>query len=162
MSKRAIATLTAALLLGLSAIRLADLWWWRTQTLAAAEDRAANLSSILSEYMRETFAAGDTSLRQLVLHSRRVGGPTAPAASWTPTLVSARAGLTSIGSITVTDASGVIRHSTQPRIVGQSRRDEYVFKLRSAQPIDDLIASTPYAARWRCGCAASKATAPSI
>jgi len=144
VSKRAIATLTVALLLGLSAARLADLWWWRTQTLAAAEERAANLSSILSEYMRETFAAGDASLRQLVLHSRRVGGPTAPAASWVPTLVSARAGLSSLGSITVTDASGIIRHSTQPRIVGQSRRDEYVFKLLSSQAIDDLIASTPY------------------
>ena len=144
MSKRAIATLTAALLLGLSAIRLADLWWWRTQTLAAAEVRAGNLSSILSEYMRETFAAGDASLRQLVLHSRRVGGPAAPPSAWMPTLASARAGLTSIGSITVADATGVIRHSTQPRIVGQSRRDEYAFKVLSSQAIDDLIASTPY------------------
>ena len=47
-----------------------------------AKDLRLNLSSILSEYLRETFAAGDASLRQLVLHSRRVGGPSAPAADW--------------------------------------------------------------------------------
>jgi signal transduction histidine kinase len=144
VSKRAIATLTAALLLGLSGLRLADLWAWRTQTLNAAETRAANLSSILSEYMRETFAAADASLRQLVLHSRRVGGPSAPAAVWLPSLASARAGLTGIGSITVTDAAGTIRHSTQPVIVGQTRRDEYAFKVLSTNAIDDLVASTPY------------------
>jgi len=68
VSKAAIATLTAAVLLGLSAIRQSDLWWFRTQTLSAAETRAANLSSILSEYMRETFGAADASLRQLALH----------------------------------------------------------------------------------------------
>jgi hypothetical protein len=50
VSKRAIATLTAALLLALSGLRLADLWWWRTQTLTAADERAANLDSILSEH----------------------------------------------------------------------------------------------------------------
>ena len=144
MSKRAIATLTVALLLALSGLRTADLWWWRRQTLSAAEARAANLSSILSEYMRETFAAADASLRQLVLHSRRVGGPSAPAGAWLPTLASARAGLTSVGSITVTDAAGTIRHSTQPRIIGESRRNEYAFKLLANSANDDLVASTPY------------------
>jgi len=144
MSKRAIATLTAVLLLALSGIRLADLWWWRRQTLTAAEARAANLSSILSEYMRETFAAADASLRQLALHSRRIGGPSAPAAAWLPTLASARAGLTGVGSISVTDAAGTIRHSTQPRIIGESRRSEYAFKLLSTSTADDLVASTPY------------------
>jgi signal transduction histidine kinase len=144
VSKRAIATLTVAVLLGLSGLRLGDLWWWRTQTLSAADTRAANLASILSEYMRETFAAADASLRQLVLHSRRVGGPSASETAWVPSLASARAGLTSIGSITVTDATGTIRHSTQPRIVGQTRRDEYAFKLLSTHAIDDLVASTPY------------------
>jgi signal transduction histidine kinase len=144
VSKKAIATLTAALLLGLSGVRLGDLLAWRTQTLAAADERAANFASILSEYMRETFAAADASLRQLVLHNRRVGGPSAPVATWLPTLASARAGLTSVGSITVTDATGIIRYSTQPRIVGQSRRDDYAFKLLSSQAIDDLVVSRPY------------------
>jgi signal transduction histidine kinase len=144
VSKGIIATLTAAILLGLSFIRQGDLWWWRTHTLNAAEERAANLSSILSEYLRETFAAGDASLRQLVLHSRRVGGPSAPAAMWLPTLASARAGLTSIGSFTLTDATGVIRYSTQPRIVGQSRRDDYAFKLLSTHANDDLVISRPF------------------
>jgi signal transduction histidine kinase len=146
VSKRVIAALTTVLLAALAAVRVGDLWVWRGQILTASEARAANLSSILSEYLRETLAAGDTTLRQLVLHSRRVGGPSAPASEWIPSMSSARAGLTSIGSISVTDAAGVIRHSTQPRIIGQSRRDEYVFKLLSSHAIDDLVASTPYRA----------------
>jgi signal transduction histidine kinase len=144
VSKTVIATLTTALILALSALRVGDLWVWRGQILAASEARAVNLSSILSEYLRETFAAGDASLRQLVLHSRRIGGPSAAASDWVPSLTSARAGLTSIGSITVTDAAGIIRHSTQPRIIGQARRDDYAFKLLSTHAIDDLVASTPF------------------
>jgi signal transduction histidine kinase len=144
VSKLVIATLTIGVLLTLSALRLGDLWWWRTQTLNQAEARAANLSSILSEYLRETFAASDASLRQLALHSRRVGGPTAPASEWMPSLTSARAGLTGVGSLTVTDAAGTIRHSTQPLIVGESRRKEYAFARLSTQASDDLVASTPY------------------
>ena len=31
-----------------------------------------------SAYLGEAFAAGDASLRQLTVHSRRVGGPSAP------------------------------------------------------------------------------------
>ena len=144
MSKLVIGALATALLLVLSAVTVGDLWWWRRQTLYAAEARATNLSSILSEYLRETFAASDASLRQLALHSRRVGGPSAPASAWMPSLTSARAGLTGVGSITVTDAAGTIRHSTQAMIVGESRRDEYAFKRLSTQTSDDLVASTPF------------------
>jgi signal transduction histidine kinase len=144
VSKLVIALLTAGALLLTSALRLGDLWWWRTQTLHAAELRAENLSFILSEYLRESFAAGDASLRQLALHSRRVGGPAAPDSEWLPPLDAARAGLTGIGSISVTDKDGVIRHSTQPLIVGQPRRDDYLFKQLAKMQTDDLVVSTPY------------------
>ena len=61
-----------------------------------------------------------------------------------PSLTSARAGLTGVGSISVTDAAGTIRHSTQPLIVGESRRDEYAFKRLSTQTGDELVVSTPF------------------
>jgi signal transduction histidine kinase len=139
-----IATLTTGALLTFSAFRVADLWGWRVQTLNAAEARAANLTSILSEYIRETFSASDASLRQLALHSRRVGGPGAADSAWMPSLTSARAGLAGVSSITVTDAGGTIRHSTQRMIVGESRRTEYSFKRLSTTSSDDLVVSRPY------------------
>jgi signal transduction histidine kinase len=136
--------MTTGALLILSALRMGDLWWWRTQTLNAAESRASNLSFILSEYLHESFTAGDASLRQLAAHSRRVGGPDAADSEWLPPLTSARAALTGIGSISVTDKDGVIRHSTLPLLVGQPRRDEYIFQQLSKLTTDELVVSTPY------------------
>ncbi len=143
MRKFAIGVLTIVLLTT-AALRARDLWRWRTQTVSAAEARAANLALILAEYVHESFAAGDASLRQLALHGRRIGGPLAPEADWAPSLRSAKAGLAGVGSISVTDRDGIIRHSTQPGILGQSRRHEYVFRRLSAAPDDELAIDTPF------------------
>jgi signal transduction histidine kinase len=142
--KSSIARVTIAILLTIVAIRSSDLWYWRTRTLAAADARAANLARIMSEYIRESFAAGDASLRQLAIHGRRIGGPAASDAEWTPSLASARAGLRGIGSISVIDAMGTIRHSTQKAIVGQSRASQFIFRQLLAQTSDDLVIDTPY------------------
>jgi len=121
-----------------------DLADQRDQTLRAAEGRAANLSYILNEYLREMFSAADASLRQLTLNSTRIGGPASPTAQWTPSLTSALAGLTGVGSLTVTDAAGIIRHSTQPLIVGQSRADQFIFARLAAATRDELVVGEPY------------------
>jgi hypothetical protein len=142
--KSVITALAIGILLTLAAVRIVDLWWWRDQALAAATLRAGNLSFILAEYVRETFVAGDASLRQLSLHSQRIGGPNAPDERWAPTLASAKAGLTGIGSISVTDAGGTIRHSTQRAIIGQSRSDQYLFRRLSSTPTDDFLLNTPF------------------
>jgi len=142
--KPVIAGLTLGVLFTLAAVRVLDLWSWRTQTLRTASARASNLAFILSEYIHESLASGDSALRQLALHSRRIGGPAAPPQEWGPILASARAGLRNMGSISVVDATGTIRHSTQPLIVGQSRRDEYAFRRLAADPKDDLVVSNPY------------------
>jgi signal transduction histidine kinase len=142
--KPLIASLTLGVLLALAVFRAIDLWWWRTQTLEAAQGRAANLAIIVSEYLNEMFVAADASLRQLALHSQRIGGPSASEADWGPSLASARAGLTGIGSISVTDADGVIRHSTQRVIVGQARRDHYLFKRLVEEPGDQFVVDTPF------------------
>jgi signal transduction histidine kinase len=142
--KFAIGALTIGVLLTMGALRLVDLWRWRAQTVAGAEAHAANLALILAEYVAESFAAGDASLRQLALHGQSIGGPSAPASAWTPSLRSAKAGLTGIGSLSVTDRHGVIRHSTAAAIVGQSRRDDYIFRQLSAAAADDLAVDTPF------------------
>ncbi|MGH9144017.1 MAG: cache domain-containing sensor histidine kinase, partial [Vicinamibacterales bacterium] len=142
--KPVIAALTIGVLITLGTIRGADLYWRREEVMRTAASRAGNLSSILAEYIRGAFTAADASLRQLSVHSQRVGGPDAPDAEWGPSLASARAGLTGAGSISVTDADGVIRHSTQPAILGQSRRDQYLFRTLSTQSTDSFVVDTPF------------------
>jgi len=142
--KPVIAGLTLGVLFALGAFRALELWSGRTQALTTASARASNLAFILSEYMRESLAAGDSALRQLTVHSRRIGGPSASSKDWAPSLASARAGLRNTGSISVVDSTGTIRHSTQPLIVGQSRRDEYAFRTLAANPKDNLVVSNPY------------------
>ena len=142
--KSAVAFLTLGVLVTLGGIRAADLSWRRAEVVRAAEARAGNLASILTEYLHGTFSAGDASLRQLALHSRRIGGSGAPDADWGPSLASARAGLTGAGSISVTDAQGIIRHSTQPVLVGQSRRDQYLFRRLSSESGDDFVINPPF------------------
>lgn len=124
-------------------VRAADLRRSRDETLKTVEARASDLSRIVSAYLAETFAAGDASLRQLALHGRRVGGANAPGRQWLPSLASARAGLTSIGAISVVDRDGIIRHTTRTEILGQSRRDDYIFRQAITAPNDDLIIGTP-------------------
>ena len=142
--KSVVGTLTMTVLTALGAARGADLYWRRAEVIRTAQARASNLATILSEYMRGTFSAGDASLRQLSLHSQRVGGPGAPADEWRPSLASARAGLAGVGSISVIDAQGVIRHSTAAVILGQSRRDQYVFRRLSADATDTFVVDTPF------------------
>ena len=116
----------------------------RAETLQAAEDRAANLALILAQYLTQTFAAGDAALRQLALHSQRIGGPTAPATDWMPSLASARAGLSGIGSISVVDRGLTIRHSTLLEIVGQSRQSEGSVQRALREMSDAPIVGPPF------------------
>jgi signal transduction histidine kinase len=142
--KPVIAGLTLGVLFTLGVFRAFELWSGRAQTLASAFARASNLTFILSEYLRESLAADDSALRQLAMHSRRIGGPAAASKDWAPSLASARAGLRHTDSISIVDATGTIRHSTQPLIVGQSRRDDAAFRQLAADPKDRLIISSPF------------------
>jgi len=144
VSKSRVTLLAVGVLAAFSGFRVVDLGWWRTQTLVAADARAANLSFILSEYLREMFAEGDASLRQVTQYSRRIGGPSASADQWGPVLGSAMAGVAGIGSLTVTDSAGIITHSTLPLIVGQSRADQFILKQLAAQTTDELVIGEPF------------------
>ena len=142
--KLAVGLATALALAILLGVRALDLRSQREQLLRSGDRRAANLAVVLAGYLGQTFSAVDASLRQLALQSQRIGGAVAPEAIWSPALVSARAALTAAGSISVVDTAGVIRHSTQPAIVGQSRRDQYVFRRLASDTTDDLVADTPF------------------
>ena len=143
MRKLVIFGIAIGLLLLLGAFRTNDLWRSRAEVVARAHTRSSNLALILSSYMAGTFAASDAALRQLALHSQRIGGPGAPTDEWTPSLVSARAGLTGVGAISVADRHLVIRHSTRRDILGQSRHDP-VFDEALMSASDDLIVGRPF------------------
>ena len=138
---------TLTVLVAVGALQTADLMWRREHALKAGETRATNLAVVLAEYIRGSFTSADAALRQLQIHGRRVGGPLAPATEWESILASAKAALPESGSVSVTDANGMITYSTQPAIVGESRADNYVFKQLAAGPMDELAIDRPYAAR---------------
>jgi signal transduction histidine kinase len=143
MRKLVTLSLALGLLLILAGLRWNDIRQSRTETVDAATLRASSLALILSEYVAGAFGAGDAALRQLALHSQRIGGPDAPASEWTPSLHSARAGVNGIGAISIVDRDLVIRHSTRSDIVGQSRRgDPYIAtKLMESE---DLFVGVPF------------------
>jgi PAS domain S-box-containing protein len=119
------------------------LWFRFAQSTETGERRAENLALILSEHLRRSVDAVDAALVQIALHGKHVGGATASAAVWTPVLEAARAGIFGISSISVTDESGLIKASTLPELVGQTRRDTYLFQLLAQKPGSGLVAGTP-------------------
>ncbi len=139
-----ILSFTATVLLTVATLQTASLWLRHDRILESTEARVGNLAFVLAEYVRGSFALADASLRQLSIHARRVGGSTASGDAWDAILASARASLPGSGSLSVTDANGVIRRSTQPAIVGQSRRDNYVFKQLAALNSDELVVDRPF------------------
>jgi len=128
----------------LVAVRAMDLFSERAQLLSAGDRRAEGMAVVFGGYLTQTFAAIDASLRQLALHSARIGGPSASDAEWAPALVAARAALSTVGSISVMDTAGIIRHTTQPLVLGQSRRDNYLFRILSTDTTDAIVADPPF------------------
>jgi signal transduction histidine kinase/CheY-like chemotaxis protein len=143
-TKLLITVSTLGLLALVTVFAVADLTALHERTIGDAERRASNLALVLSEYLRELFVAGDSSLRQLAIYSARAGGPAGPDSEWAPILSASKAALTGIGSLSVTDADGIIRHSSQRAIIGQSRKDDYVFKTLAGLKSDDLVVGTPF------------------
>ena len=137
---------TVAVLVAVCTLEGFDLWWRYTAALRAGESRAKNLSLVLAEYLRGSFAVADTALRQLAVHSRRIGGPDAPVAEWDGILAAARAAMPvgGTGSISVADAAGIIRQSTMKSLVGQPRREQHIFQRLSRPGPDELTMDAPF------------------
>jgi len=149
--KLLIGTLCVAPLVLLMAARASDLLARRQRLLDAGDRRAANLAVVLTGYLAQTLSSADAALRQLAIHSTRVGGADAAASEWFDLLSTARAGLAGVGSISLVDSAGIIRQSTQPPIVGQSRRDTYVFRRLSSDSADVLVADPPFRTTYTVG-----------
>ena len=141
--KLAIGLVSAIALATLIGVRGMDLQVRREQILQAGDRRAADIARMLAGYVRETLAATDAALRQLALHGAHIGGANAAGSEWLPALQAGGVGLTGVGSISIVDSTGIIRHSTQPGIVGQSRRDQSVFTRLASDSAADLVAGTP-------------------
>ena len=142
--KRWIVVFAIGALALLSIFRAVDLWWWRNDLLARGASQADNLSQIVAEYLTGAFAATDAALRQLQDHGRRVTPTDESTDEWRSILGSTKATLTGAGSISITDASGVIVQSTQPVIVGQSRRSLFLFQRLATGPADELVIDPPF------------------
>ena len=135
---------TVSVLVAVGALQIADLLTERHRALRAAERRAANAASVLAEYVRGSFAIADASLAQLTVHSRQVGGALAPPPAWGPLLQSAMVTMRGTGSISVADIGGIIRHSTNPQLVGESRRDQFIYRHLSVTASEEFVVDTPY------------------
>jgi signal transduction histidine kinase len=135
---------TVVVLAAVAVIQANDLRWLRRQAYADAERRAASQAKAIAEYIRGAFAAADSSLRQIAVHSRRIGGPSAPSGEWVPILEAAQAALAERGSLSVTDAAGIIRHTTLPEILGSSRQEHYLYQHLSRTSDDALVLDVPF------------------
>jgi signal transduction histidine kinase len=133
--------LTLAVVAALQAFHTVDA---RQRAIENAQLRAGNLSRMMAGYVSDKFAIADTSLRQLVVHARRVGGPEAAGADWDPILAAAKAALATTGSISVVNRDGIIVHSTQAAILGQSRANDFIFKTLAATSRDELVVDRPF------------------
>src|SRR6185436_17275772 len=90
----------------------------RANALHAVERRAQGYSHILSAHLERSMSAIDARLAQIALQSPRLGGPNGPGAQWQAVLQAAISGGSTIGSLSVTDSTGVIRHSTMRALEG--------------------------------------------
>ena len=128
----------------LTVARTSDLLTRRERLLEAGDRRAGNLAVILTGYLAQTLSSADAALRQLAIQARRIGGAGAPAGEWLDILRAAHAGLVGVGSLSLVDSVGIIRQSTQLPIVGQSRRDAFLFRRFSQNANDVLLADPPF------------------
>jgi signal transduction histidine kinase/ActR/RegA family two-component response regulator len=143
----------AAVMFGLALVTIQAFQTWHGYRSAReeADARAANLVYILSAHMQQSLAALDASLVQIAVANRRLGGPNGNSSDWQAVLTGAAAGLPIGPSLSITDSDGVIRHSTIPQIIGQSRRNLYMFQALSRQSEAGLVADKPFRSRTRRG-----------
>jgi len=116
----------------------------RSTALEAASHRAQSYSTILSAHLERTMGAMDARLSQIAVQSERLGGPRGGDARWQQVLEAAKAGGTTIGSLSVIDETGVIRHSTLPSLVGLSRSEGAIFQSLRDSDAPPVVSESPF------------------
>ena len=145
--------LFAAVAFGLVLVVIQAFQSWHSYraTREQADARAANLVYVLSAHLQETVAALDASLVQLAVANTRLGGPNGDSGDWRAVLTGAVAGMPTGPSLSITDSDGIIRQSTIPKLIGQSRRDLYLFQTLRTQRDAGLVADKPFRSQTRRG-----------
>jgi PAS domain S-box-containing protein len=149
--RRPILFAAAAFGAALIIVQAVQSWHGYRRAIDEADDRASNLSYLLSAHLTEAVGALDASLVQIAIASRRLGGPGGNRDDWQAVLAGAAAGLPVGPSLSITDSQGIIRQSTIPKIVGQSRRDLYLFRELSSRRDAGLVADKPFHSQTRRG-----------
>lgn len=116
----------------------------RENALVAASKRAQSYSSILSAHLDRTMGALDGRLSQIAVQSDGLGGPRGAHRQWQQVLQAAQAGASTIGSLSVIDETGVIRHSTLPALIGQSRSDGAIFMSLRDTDAPPVVSEAPF------------------
>jgi PAS domain S-box-containing protein len=118
--------------------------FYRHELLADGQRRAETLAFVLGDHFARTISAIDTTLSQLSVHGARAGAPGAANANWPALIEAARVGLAGASAVVVIDATGIIRHSTVPTLVGQSRVDFFLFRRLSGDASAGFLADVPF------------------
>ena len=127
--------LLAAVFLALVVVAAAGLALRYAETGRDGRRGAENLADVLSEYLEIRLGAIDGVLFRVVAGSRRIGGPTASEREWATALRTAMSGVSGLSSVIITDADGVVAHSTLPQTVGVSWAERPIFRtLRDGHP----------------------------
>ena len=136
----------------LAAVFVAALAAWQATYLARARNdafdvaqvRGATLTTALAGHLQRAIAEIDVTLSQIAVLANRLGGPPGPGEDWRETLAAARAAAPGISAITVIDDKGIVRHSTVAAIIGQSRRDLFIFQRLSDPASPDVVSDLPF------------------
>ena len=116
----------------------------RQNALEAASHRAQSYSTILSAHLERTMGAMDGRLTQIAVQSERLGGPRGGDGRWRSVLEAAKAGASTVVSLSVIDDRGVVRHSTMQEIVGQVRRDGAIYLSLHDDDAPEVVSEAPF------------------
>lgn len=116
----------------------------RQNALEAASQRAQSYSTILSAHLERTMGAMDGRLTQIAVQSERLGGPRGGDGQWRSVLEAAKAGASTVVSLSVIDDRGVVRHSTMREIVGQVRRDGAIYLSLHDDDAPGVVSEAPF------------------
>ncbi len=136
----------------LAAVFVAALSAWQATYLSRARNdafdiataRGATLTTVLAAHLQRAIAEIDATLSQIAILSNRLGGPAGSSEDWRQSLDAARTAVSGISALTVIDDQGIVRHSTIAQIIGQSRRELFIFQRLSDPAAPDIVSDVPF------------------
>ncbi|MBV9835079.1 MAG: hypothetical protein JO055_11770 [Alphaproteobacteria bacterium] len=140
----AMVILAAVFVAALSAWQATYLTRARDEAYDAARARGATLTVVLAAHLQRVIAEADATLKQLSVISPHLGGPTGSADDWRPMIAAAQEVMPGLTSLTIIDADGIVRHSTIGQVIGQSRKDTYLFQSLLDPAWREVVTDLPF------------------